>query len=369
MWYKRKRSLVLMGIILVSILALVLSGCSSSNPTSSTPAGTTTSSTTSTSAAPAAGGTVELKLAHAWATTHLMHKVIQAWADQVSQATSGRVKITIYPGGSLSTAAQLYDTAATGVADMVWMLHGYTPGKFPMTSVIELPFMGNSAVNATKILWDLMAKYPQFAEEHKNVKILYIWGIDNGQLMTTSKSVHVMADAKGLKLRVGSASSNPMAEALGAVPVLMNISDLFDSLQKDVIQGTLLGTSAIKTFNLSPVIRHLTVANIFTNTQGVVINNDSWNKIPKQDQDIIMGLSGQKQSEVAANAYEAEAQDALKIAKDSGMEIYNLPADELANWKKAMDQIYQKWAADMNAKGLPGTAVLEDAFKLNDKDK
>ncbi|MCR4392974.1 MAG: TRAP transporter substrate-binding protein DctP, partial [Dehalococcoidales bacterium] len=240
---------------------------------------------------------------------------------------------------------------------------------FPMTSVIELPFMGNSAVNATKILWDLMAKYPQIAEEHQNVKILYIWGIDTGQLMTTNKAVRTMEDIKGLKLRVGSSSSIPMAEALGAVGVLMNISELYDSLQKDVVQGTLLGTSAIKTFNLSPVVKHMVIANIFTNTQAVVVNNNSWNKLSKQDQDIIMSLSGQKQSEVSANAYETEAQAALKIAKDAGMDIYTLPENELARWKKAMEPIYQKWANDMNAKGLPGTAILNDALALTEKYK
>jgi TRAP-type C4-dicarboxylate transport system substrate-binding protein len=350
------RNLILVGFILAGLLA-ILTGCGSSATTTST-------------AAPAAEvKPIELKLAHAWANTHLMHKVIQTWADDVNKETQGRVKITIYPGGALSTAAQLYDTAATGVADMVWMLHGYTPGKFPVSSVIELPFMGNSAINATRIFYDLKAKYPQIDQEHANVKILYMWGIDEGQLMTTKASVKTMADVKGLKLRVGSASTSPMAESLGGVPVLMNISELFDSLQKDVIQGVMVGTSAIKTFNLAPVIDHMVIANIFTNTQAVVVNNVSWSKISKQDQDIIMKMSGQKQSEVAANAYEAEAKLAMDLAKADNMEIYTLPADELAKWKAAMNPIYQKWVTDMNAKGLPGQAILDDAMKLNEKYK
>jgi TRAP-type C4-dicarboxylate transport system substrate-binding protein len=362
------RNLILIGIVLTALLAL-LAGCSSATTTTSTTApGTTTTAATTTPLA-ATVKPIELRLAHAWANTHLMHKVIQTWADQVNQATQGRVKITIYPGGALSTAAQLYDTAATGVADMAWILHGYTPGKFPVSTVIELPFMGNSALNATRIFYDLKAKYPQIDQEHANVKILYMWGIDEGQLMTSKTSVKTMADVKGLKLRVGSASSSPMAESLGGVAVLMNISDLFDSLQKDVIQGVLVGTSAIKTFNLAPVIDHMVIANIFTNTQAVIINNDSWNKIPKADQDIIMGLSGQKQAEIAANAYEAEALLAMDMAKADNMEIYNLPADELAKWKAAMNPIYQKWVTDMNAKGLPGQAILDDAMKLNEKYK
>jgi TRAP-type C4-dicarboxylate transport system substrate-binding protein len=294
MWNKQRKYWILLGLSLVIILAL-LAGCSSPAPTTSAPATTaapkpttsapatsapaTSAPATSAPATTAKPAAIELRLAHAWATNHLMHIVISKWADDVNKATEGRVKITIYPGGALSTAAQLYDTAATGVADMSWMLHGYTPGKFPATSVIELPFMGNSALNSTRILWDLMAKYPQFAQEHQNVKILYIWGIDNGQVMTTNKSVKTMADAKGLKVRVGSASQSPMAEAIGATPVLMNISDLYDSLQKGVINGALLGHSAIKTFNLKDIVKYMTMVNMFTNQFGKMAKTHSIKKV------------------------------------------------------------------------------------------
>lgn len=388
MWQKQRNYWIVIGLSLVIILAL-LAGCSSPAPSSSAPATSapkTTAPATSSAPATSAPATsapatssapattakpaiIELRLAHAWATNHLMHIVISKWADDVNKATDGRVKITIYPGGALSTAAQLYDTAATGVADMAWMLHGYTPGKFPATSVIELPFMGNSALNSTRILWDLMAKYPQFAQEHQGVKILYIWGIDTGQVMTTNKSVKTMADAKGLKVRVGSASQSPMAEDIGATPVLMNISDLYDSLQKGVINGALLGHSAIKTFNLKDIVKYMTMVNMFTNTQAVVVNNNSWAKIPKQDQDIILGLSLQKESEVSALAYNAEADAALQMAKDAKMDIYTLPADERAKWITAMTPIYQQWVKDVTAKGLPGQAIFDDAMKLNDKYK
>jgi len=370
MRFKRRHYLVMLGIALVTILALI-SGCApTSSPTTSAPPGTTAPGTSAPPTTPVQSGkTVELRLAHAWANTHLMHIVIQKWADDINAATEGRVKITIYPGGALSTAAQLYDTAATGAADMAWMLHGYTPGNFPLTSVVELPFMGNNAVNATQILWDLWEKYPQMAAEHKNVNVLFIYGIDTGQVMTTSKPVRVMEDVAGLKLRVGSGSTSPMAEALGATPNLMNIGELFDSLQKGVIDGTLLGASAIKTFNLSPVIKHMTMANIFTNTHAVVINNASWAKIPAADQEIINGLSGRAQSLVSAEAFEEEVRLALEQARAANMDIYELPDDELARWKTAMDPIYNQWASDMDAKGLPGTQILQDALALTEKYK
>ncbi len=104
---------------------------------------------------------IELKLAHAWATTHHVHVILDQWVKEVEQATNGRVKITIYPGGALSTAVQLYDTVKTGVADLCWFLQGYTPGKFPLTSVIELPFMATSAKQGSQALWELYETSPE----------------------------------------------------------------------------------------------------------------------------------------------------------------------------------------------------------------
>ncbi len=94
--------------------------------------------------------------------------------------------------------------------------------------------------------------------------------------MTTKKDVRTLDDINGLKLRSPSSALAPTIEAMGAVPVTMGIGELYDSLQKGVVDGTLLGTSAVKTFNLQDVIRHITVGNFFVATMFVVVNDDSW---------------------------------------------------------------------------------------------
>jgi TRAP-type C4-dicarboxylate transport system substrate-binding protein len=352
----------LTGIILIAILTL-FAGCTS------TPSVKTDTANGSTSSISPAGnsGIVELKLAHAWATTHLMQKVITTWADEVNKATNGRVKVAIYPGGTLSPANRLYISVATGALDMACMQDSDTPGKFPISSAVELPFMGDSAAVATRILYELMAKYPQINEERAGVKILYIWSTDAGQLMTANTAVRTMEDMKGMSLRVISAAYSPMAEAFGAAPAFMDAGSLSKSLKNGIVRGALLSTSAIKTMDLATVIKHTVVANIFTNTQAVVINNDAWNKISRQDQNIIMSISGQRMAEVAANAYDAEAQLAMQIAKANDMDVYTLPDDELLKWKQSMSPIYQKWVDGLNSSNLPGREILDYTMKLSEQ--
>ena len=342
--------------VMVTVM-LIFSACTSGAPSSAP------SSAPAKAPAPS-GQPVELKLAHGWATTHHAHVMLDAWTKDVEKATEGRVKITIYPGGALSTPVQLFDTVSTGVADLAWFLQGYTPGKFPLTSVIELPFMATSAEQASQALWEIYEKTPQMQAEYPGVKVLALWTVDTGQLMVAKKVVRNFDEIKGLKLRIGSDSLKPTTESLGAVPILMAVNELYDGLQKGVVDGTLIGTSAIKPFKLQDVLKGVTMVDLFTSAMGLAINSNSWAKISAQDQKIIMDLSGTKLAKAMGANFDSEAKLALDVAKGAGVEIVELPAAEKDKWKKAVAGIHQQWIADMKAKGLPAQEVYDEITKL-----
>jgi len=316
------------------------------------------------STAASAASPVELKLAHAWATTHHVHVILDQWTKDVEQATKGRVKITIYPGGALSTAVQLYDTVRTGVADLAWFLQGYTPGKFPLTSVVELPFMASSAKQGSPALWEVYENSPEMQAEYGGVKVLSMWVVDPGQLMTSRKVVRNLEDVKGLKIRIGSDTTKATAEVLGAVPILMAINELYDSLQKGVVDGTLLGTSAIRTFKLQNLLKGLTIGNFFVNAHALGINKNSWAKIPAEDQKIIMDLAGLRLAKITGLKFDSEGQVGYDDAKAAGVEIVQLPPAEMSRWTGAVAGIYQQWIADMKAKGLPGQQLYDKTREI-----
>jgi len=316
------------------------------------------------STAASAASPVELKLAHAWATTHHVHVILDQWTKDVEQATKGRVKITIYPGGALSTAVQLYDTVRTGVADLAWFLQGYTPGKFPLTSVVELPFMASSSKQGSPALWEVYENSPEMQAEYGGVKVLSMWVVDPGQLMTSRKVVRNLEDVKGLKIRIGSDTTKATAEVLGAVPILMAINELYDSLQKGVVDGTLLGTSAIRTFKLQNLLKGLTIGNFFVNAHALGINKNSWAKIPAEDQKIIMDLAGLRLAKITGLKFDSEGQVGYDDAKAAGVEIVQLPPAEMSRWTGAVAGIYQQWIADMKAKGLPGQQLYDKTREI-----
>jgi TRAP-type transport system periplasmic protein len=336
------KKLLLIIVAIFTLTVMVLPGCGGGTPTN----------------AP-----VTLRLAHAWATTHHVHVILDQWAKDVNAATDGRVTIEIYPGGALSTAVQLYDTVSTGVSDLAWFLQGYTPGKFPLTSVIELPFMANSSEQASQALWELYENTPEMQAEYGNVKVLALWTVDTGQLMTTGSVVRTIEDIKGLKLRIGSDTLKPTAEALGAVPILMAINELYDSLQKGVVNGTLLGTSAIRTFKLQDVIDGLTMGHFFVNAHALGINNAAWDKISEKDQEAIMEISGARLSKLTGQKFDSEGLVGYNDAVAAGVEVVTLPEIEMEKWKTAVEDIYLDWIAAMEDLGLPGHDMYDDCVE------
>ena len=364
---KRSKSWsVLTGIGVVVILLLVfLSACAKPSPTPS-PSPTAAPSPSPSPTPPAKP--IELKLAHFMSPKHVQHtQVMVPWAEEVEKVTQGRVKITIYPGGALGKPPDQYDNCVTGVTDIAFGLHGYTLGKFPLCSVMELPFMVTSAQAGSHAFWDLYHEFPEIQAEHQGVKVLWLWTHDVGQILTVKKPVRTLEDLRGLKLRCPSASQKPVIEALGATPVMMPISELYDSLQKGVVDGTVIPMSAIYDFNLQDVAKYVTLVDAYVCTFFMVMNLNSWNKISPQDQKAIESLIGKSMMEKAAKAYDEGAKLGFDVCKKAGLEIYTLPSEELARWKEAVKPVKEKWLASMKDKGLPGQEVYEEAVKLCQK--
>ena len=131
--------------------------------------------------------TIEVKMSHFMPTKHVQHaKVMAPWAEKIEKLTDGRVKVTIFPGGALGKPPHQYDNAVKGITDIAFGLQSYTPGRFPLTSSLRLPFMVKSGEQGANVLWRMYEKYLQ--DEYKDVKVLWLFMHGPGQLHTTKKT-------------------------------------------------------------------------------------------------------------------------------------------------------------------------------------
>ena len=153
-------------------------------------------------AAPALSQDVTLRVSNWLPVSHPVVKDIMVpWAEQVKDATEGRVEVQILDA-PLGPPPAHYDLVASGAADIGFSAHGYTPGRFVLTELQELPFLTPSAEANSVAFWRVWEKLLAEQNEHAGVKVLALFGHGPGQLFTTSTPVTPTSGLAGAKIRV-----------------------------------------------------------------------------------------------------------------------------------------------------------------------
>lgn len=225
---------------------------------------------------------VNLKLSHWLPATHTMAVYLQNWADELGARSNGRLKIDVFPAGQLGGVPDHYDMVRRGVADIGFILHGSTSDRFPLTSLIDLPFMVDSAVHGTKVLNDPEVR--AFLDpEHRGLKVLYLLTHQPGQILTVDKPIRAPANLAGLRIRFPSATTKAYLETLGASTVGLPPSAIAENIQKKVIDGVTIdyGGAGIA-YRLGGSIGHVLELSSYVTSFGLVMNPDSYNSLPEE---------------------------------------------------------------------------------------
>ncbi|MCX8224461.1 MAG: TRAP transporter substrate-binding protein [Sulfitobacter sp.] len=295
-------------------------------------------------------------------------QVLDVWADKVEADSGDRIKIERYPSMQLGgTPPELMDQAIDGVADIVWTVVGYTPGRYPSTEVFELPFMVNDARAASSAYWQMFEKHMKDTE-FKDVHILGTW-VHGPGLLHTNKEVRTPADMQGLKIRGGSRLVNQLLETTGATPVGMPVPAIPEGLSKGVIDGTTIPwevTTALKVPELVKNHTEFSGSALYTLTFVLAMNKDKYESLPDDLKKVVDDNSGLEFSIFAGGTQSDADGPARKIAADLGNNIVTLSDEETQVWRDAAQPIYDSWVADMDSKGIDGQALIDEARGLMD---
>ncbi|WP_109465583.1 TRAP transporter substrate-binding protein [Albibacillus kandeliae] len=295
--------------------------------------------------------------------------VLDVWADNVEKDSGGRIKVERYPSMQLGgKPPELIDQAIDGVADIVWTVVGYTPGRFPSTEVFELPFMMTNARATSRAYWQIFDEHLKDTE-FKDVHILGTW-VHGPGMIHTKDPVTKPEDLQGMKIRGGSRSVNMLLTELGATPVGMPVPAVTEGLSKGVIDGTTIPWEVTTSLKVSELVHNHTEFEgkaLYVLTFVLAMNKDKYESLPDDLKKVIDDNSGEEFS-VFAGGTQADADGpARQIAVDLGNNIITIPEADVAAWEEASKPVYDAWLADMAAKGKDGQALLDEARMLIDK--
>lgn len=376
------KKLFLVSLVIMLVSGLLLISCAAPTPTTtptltpkptttptstttstpySTPKPTVTPSTTETATKP-----IELRLTyHASAESDMAVLGLEPWARQIEKATGNKVKITSYPSGTLAKPQDAYDAAANGVADIAWHFTGMTPGRFALSEIIGLPYLGfKDALMASLTFQHVYDTLPEFKAEFPGVKLLIAECDYPTPIGVKKKSVQKLEDLAGLKLRIPGGPPTTFFKAAGAIPLNVPPGDIYSSLEKGVIDGYNMPYQGAVDNMLHDLCKYVTDIKFNSSPMLIVMNLAKWNSLPPDVQKGIDSLSGVAGSRFIGEAVNKATDNGRKMMLDKGNQIVSLTDEEQARWAKLATPIVSQFAKDLDAKGLAGTKTLNEISKF-----
>ncbi|WP_339949771.1 TRAP transporter substrate-binding protein [uncultured Albimonas sp.] len=294
----------------------------------------------------------------------ILEHAIEPFIAEVEAKTEGRVRIET-PPKVIGTVAGQYDAAVDGLADLAFIIMGYTPGRFPLSEVVELPFIGDDPEAVSVAYWrvyqERLAQYGEF----KGVKLLGLSVASPAQIVTRSAPATSMADLQGLKMRNPIASFIPAAEAMGTVPINKPISELYELASSGVVDGAFAPLDSQKSFNLMEVLPYITLVEggLFSPGLAFVMNIDSWNALEPQDQQILMEAAGETWARAVGRNYALNDQVAREeMEAREGAVVQAASPELMADLHERLAFVREAWIEKATAAGVEDAADIADAL-------
>lgn len=279
--------------------------------------------------------TVELTLGHPFSPEHHIHTgVIVPLVQELEEKSGGRIKVTVIPGGGLAGSAETYEAVVSGVMDIGWTLPSYTPGRFPLTDIIEVPFLfWPNSQEPSRVLWRMYERHAGLQQEYGDVKVLGMWSNDPRGIFTRERAVRTLEDLQGQRIRALGAMEFAALETFDAVPVGLPAPAIYDALERGVIDGVSITLSAVATFHFYDTVKHVTITNHGAGVQIMVMNLDTWNSLSPEDQALIDSLTGERLSLAGGRQYDVAYQTGLDTIEQYGIEVHYLSEEDMERWR------------------------------------
>jgi len=292
-------------------------------------------------------GAIELKFSNYFPVPARQSKICEEFIKDLEARSGGQLKIRFFPAGTLLTAPKMYDGVVEGIADIGLSNIGYTFGRFRMTEVLDLPLGFPNAWVANHVANDFFREFKP--KEWDKIRMLSMHTSPVNVVLSATKPVNKMEDLKGMTLR-GLGFIAEVVSALGGTPRPIPTPEAYEAIQKRVIDGLMLPMETMRAFRYAEVAKYVTecwaVGQVYT--FYLIMNKDVWNKLPPNIQKVLNEYPFEDKFAAMWNEIDI---DGKKYGMEKGLKFIELPPEEIAKWKKAVEPVLDKYVKSMVAAG------------------
>lgn len=299
-------------------------------------------------------------------TSAVPGNAIEPWIAKVEAESNGRIKIEHYPSMQLGgSAPSLYNQARDGVVDIIWTLQGYTPGRFPKSEAIELPFMTGDAETASRAFHQYIVEnaMDEYGDTHP-----LVFHVHGPGWLHTNDPINTLEDIRGMKLRGPTRVITNLLEALGATAIGMPVPAVPEAVSKGVIDGAAIPWEVSVPLKMSELVsNHAGFSGepgLYTAAFVLTMNSDSYDALPDDLKAIIDANSGPEVAALFGRALDDADIIGRQIAEERGNSIVVLDDTDREKWQAVSATVVTDWLADMETLDVDGQALIDSVKKL-----
>lgn len=285
-------------------------------------------------------------------------------------AEKGQYKIawTQAYAGSVAKQQAILKAVGDGIGDVGYVNTLFEGDKLPLEQITFVtPFGSGNPGKVLDVIDQLRAQVGDMNAAFERQKQVYLGGvvIDTYHVESTFE-IKSLDDLKGRKLGAPGLSANWLT-GTGATPVAGSLSTYYNSLQTGVYDGIITFESAIAPFKFYEVAKYVALVNIGAPLgSALTINQARFKALPEPVRAALTKVGMTYQAAVAED-YRTSGEKSMEAAKAAGAVITEFPASERQRWARVLPNIAKQWAADLDAKNIPGTKALTTYMDLSRK--
>lgn len=306
-----------------------------------------------------------LKVADSFPTTNdLSVEGIVYFMDRVEELTDGLVEFEYYPAEQIGKADSYLDLLLTKTIDIGYT--SYSTDRLPLVEVSTLPGAYRTSFEGSQITWELVKNH--LTEEEylpQGVRPLYAVAIPQYQIATRNTPITSMDDIKGKKFRV-TGTMEYVFDELGASPVFMPATEAYTAMERGTVDGLVFPFTSFKPYQIESLAKYSTKnASLGSFTVVYSINESVYKGMPDNVKQALEIASDEVVEHLSKYLDEKNEELIEEFSKD--IEMYELSDDEIAEWSEALKPVWDRWAQDLDKRGLNGSKTVEQYKKIQDE--
>ena len=267
----------------------------------------------------------------------------QKFADLVGQKSGGKMKVTVYPGGTLGGDVQTMSALQGGTLDFMTVTAGLLVGISKPFGVLDFPYLFDDVKEADAVVDGPIGQKLQAQLADKGLIGLGYWDLGFRNVTNSKLPITKLEDMKGLKLRtLQSPIFIDMFGALGANPLPLSFTELYSAMEQRVVDGQENPVAVIAFAKFYEVQKYLSLTRHAYGAQSFMISKKTWDKLNADEQKVITAAAAETRAYQRQVSRELNEKELTKL-KASGMQVNELSPQEISRIREKLQPIIVKY--------------------------